>query len=247
VIAGGVISAVHVTVLDAVALLPHPSIAVNVLICVRSQPLLPIVPSEELTVGIPHASVAIAVPSALLISEATGLHPNVVVLPPVVNVGGIISAVQVTVDEAVAELPQPSEAINVLVCDREQLLVDIVPSVNVTAGVPHAADAVAVPRAALISEVVGLQPRVGVPPVIEIVGGFGALVQLTVLEVVALLPQPSTAVKVLTCATVQPEVVGVASDEVILVTAPQPSVAVADPSAPVISEACGLHPRITLV
>ena len=64
---------------------------------------------------------------------------------------------------------------------------------------------------------------------------------------VAELPQASVAVKVLTCVTVQPEVVGVASDEVILVTAPQPSVAVAEPNAVLIADEVGLHPKTTLV
>ena len=36
---GGVISEIHVTVLDAVELLPQASLAVNVLVCVRLQPL----------------------------------------------------------------------------------------------------------------------------------------------------------------------------------------------------------------
>ena len=36
-------------------------------------------------------------------------------------------------------------------------------------------------------------------PVIIIVGGLGALVHVTVLEVVAVLPQASTAVNVLVC------------------------------------------------
>jgi hypothetical protein len=77
--------------------------------------LVDIDPSEEETVGVPHASVAVAVPSALLISEAAGLHANVVVVPPVVNVGGVTSAVHVTVLDAVAVLPQASLAVNVLV------------------------------------------------------------------------------------------------------------------------------------
>ena len=79
------------------------------------------------------------------------------------------------------------------------------------------------------------------------VGGVRSLVQLTVLVIVAELPHASTAVNVLTCVTIQPEVVGVASDEVILVTAPQPSVAVAEPSAAVIADEVGLHPKTTLV
>ena len=37
---GGVISAVHVTVLDIVAVLPHASVAVNVLVLVLKHPLL---------------------------------------------------------------------------------------------------------------------------------------------------------------------------------------------------------------
>ena len=72
-------------------------------------------PSEEVTVGVPHASVAVAVPSAALISEATGLHARVNVVPPVVITGGVTSLVHVIVLEAVAELPQPSLAVNVLV------------------------------------------------------------------------------------------------------------------------------------
>src|SRR4030095_9836017 len=77
------------------------------------------------------------------------------------------------------------------------------------------------------------------------VGGVRSLVHVTVLDVVAVLPQASVAVKVLTWVTVQPEVVGVASEELIFVTVPQPSVAVAVPNAAVISEAKGLQPKTT--
>jgi hypothetical protein len=57
----------------------------------------------------------VAVPRALLISEAAGLHANVVVVPPVVNVGGVTSAVHVMLLDAVAVLPQASLAVHVLV------------------------------------------------------------------------------------------------------------------------------------
>jgi hypothetical protein len=77
--------------------------------------LLLTLPSLELTVGSPHASVAVAVPNAAPISFAEGLHPSVVPLPPVVNTGGVISAVHVTVRDAVDVLPQKSLAVNVLV------------------------------------------------------------------------------------------------------------------------------------
>jgi len=96
--------------------------------------------------------------------------------------------VHVTVEEAVAELPQPSEAVKVLVCEAEQPLDCTGPSVTVTAGDPQAAVAVADPSAAAISEAEGLQPSVGVAPVIIIAGGLGTLVHVTVVEAVAVLP-----------------------------------------------------------
>ena len=93
---GGVISSVHVTVLDAVAVLPQASLAVNVLVCERSQPLGTTEPSAEETVGVLTASIAVAVPSALLISDALGLHPNVKAVPPAVMVGAVKSRFNTT-------------------------------------------------------------------------------------------------------------------------------------------------------
>ena len=116
------------------------------------------------------------------------------------------------------------------------------PSVNVTIGVLHAAVAVAVPRAASISEAVGLQPRVTEGFVIIMVGGFGTLVQVTVLVTVAELPQASTAVNVLVCDEEQ-LVVATAPSLDDIVGVPQPSVAVAEPRAAVMSDACGLQPN----
>ena len=60
--------------------------------------------------------------------------------------------------EVVAVLPQASLAVNVLVCDAEQEVVVIVPSVDVIVVVVQPSVAVAVPRAAEISEADGLQP-----------------------------------------------------------------------------------------
>jgi hypothetical protein len=62
-----------------------------------------------------QASVAVAVPSALLISAPEGLHPSDVVVPPVVIDGAVTSTIQVTVRAAVAVLPQASRAVQVLV------------------------------------------------------------------------------------------------------------------------------------
>ena len=66
--------------------------------------------------------------------------------------GGVLSEVHVTVLVTVAELPQASTAVNVLVCDEEQLVVDTVPSLDVIVGALQPSEAVAEPSAAVISE-----------------------------------------------------------------------------------------------
>ena len=72
--------------------------------------------------------------------------------------GGTKSEVHVTVLVSVAVLPQASVAINVLVCDLEQPVDVIGPSLELTVGVPQASVAVAEPSAALIAAAEGLQP-----------------------------------------------------------------------------------------
>ena len=67
-------SLVHLTVLDVVDVLLQASLAINVLVLERSQPVLCTVPSLEVIVTAPHASVAVAVPSEA--SGLTGLHPS---------------------------------------------------------------------------------------------------------------------------------------------------------------------------
>ena len=171
VITGGVLSLVQVTVRETVEVLPQPSIAVQILVCERLQLLLVTVPSFEVTVGVPHASVAVAVPSAALISVAAGLHPRVVAVPPVVMVGGVTSDIHVTVREAVDVLPQSSLAVHVLVCERLQPLLLTAPSFEVSVGMPHASVAVAVPSAPVISDAPGLHPNVVVVPPVVITGG----------------------------------------------------------------------------
>jgi hypothetical protein len=159
--------------------------------------------------------------------------------------GPLRSRIHVTVAEAVAELPQPSEAVKVLVCDAEQEVVTTGPSLTVTAGVPQAAVAVAEPRAAEISEADGLQPSVATAPVIIIVGGLGALVQVTVVDAVAVLPQASVATNVLVLEALH-DVVDIAPSLDVIDAVPQPSEAVAVPSAALISEADGLQPRVAV-
>ena len=71
-----VLSEVHVTVLEVVDVLLHPSLAVKVLVWDRPQPVLCKAPSINEIVGVPHASVAVAVPNAAVIAVDVGLHPN---------------------------------------------------------------------------------------------------------------------------------------------------------------------------
>ena len=98
----------------------------------------------------PHASVAVAVPSAASICEDDGLQLCNAGAVAKERVGGVTSMVQFTVLERVEVLPQPSVAVHVLVSDAEHPLVITDPSLNVTVGVPHASLAVAVPSAASI-------------------------------------------------------------------------------------------------
>ena len=215
----------------------------NVLVCDAAQEVVDTAPSVNDIVGELQPSVAVAVPSAASISAAVGLQPRVVTVLVAVTEGALRSLVHVTVEEAVAELPQPSEAVNVLVCEAEHEEVTTGPSETLTAGVPHAAVAVAVPSAADISAAVGLQPSVAVAPVIIMVGGLGALVHVTVVDAEALLPQPSIAVNVLVCDAEQ-EVVDTAPSVNDIVGELQPSVAVAVPRAALISEEEGLQPSV---
>ena len=60
-----------------VAVLPQASLAVNILLCEALHEVVVIVPSVDVIVVVLQPSVALAVPSAALISEAEGLQPSV--------------------------------------------------------------------------------------------------------------------------------------------------------------------------
>ena len=114
VITGGVGSFMNVTLRAEVAVLPQASLAVNVLVAVREQPLLIILPSLEVIVGTLQASVAVA-PGMLPNTSAPVIQPKLIASVELVNTGGVLSEVHVTVRDIVAVLPQPSRAVNVLV------------------------------------------------------------------------------------------------------------------------------------
>ena len=194
---GGVTSLVQLTVRIAVAELPQPSEAIKVLTCEKAQPLEVTAPSVNVTIGVLHAAVAVADPSAAVISAAEGLHPRVTEAGIIIRVGALGVLSQLTVLDVVAELPQPSMAVNILVRDDEQLDVDTAASVNVIVAVLQPSVAVAVPKAASICAAVGLQPSDVAVPVAVITGGVRSLVQVIVLDIVAELPQASVAVNIL--------------------------------------------------
>ena len=92
VITGLVVSSVQVTVRDTgAAVLPHASVALQVRVCDRPHPLVLTVPSVKLGVTGPQLSVAVAVPSAALMSDALGLQPSVRVVPVAVITGAVVS------------------------------------------------------------------------------------------------------------------------------------------------------------
>ena len=245
---GDCVSLLHVTVLDAEDVFPQPSVATNVLVCDLLQ--VPVtLPSLEFIVTVAvQLSVAAALLNAPLIAEAAGLHPRVTVLLIVpVKPGACVSLVQVTVLRAVAVLPQPSVAVNVLVCDLVQVplaapSLDVMETVAVQLSVAVASD-----KALAISEASGLQPSVTVLLIVPVkLGAWVSLVQITVLDAVAVLPQPSVAVNVLVCDLEQVPVAAPSLDVIVTVTV-QLSVAVAPFNAAVIAEAAGLHARVTVL
>ena len=73
-ISGPVKSAVHDIVRATVDVLPHPSLAVKVLVCDLEQLLLETSLLLKVTVGVAHASVAVAVPNAASIAASEGLQ-----------------------------------------------------------------------------------------------------------------------------------------------------------------------------
>jgi len=97
--------------------LPQASVAIKILVCERKHPLLLIVPVETVTVGVPHASLAFALPNAASMAAEVGLHPSVGDEPVATMAGVVVLVDQLTVLDTEAVLPQISVAVHVLVCD----------------------------------------------------------------------------------------------------------------------------------
>lgn len=65
--------------------------AVHVLVCEREQSVLCTAPSDEVSVGVPQLSVAVAVPNAASMSAVEGLQPRVSELPFAMITGAVLS------------------------------------------------------------------------------------------------------------------------------------------------------------
>src|SRR6185436_13683298 len=92
-------------------------------------------PCEQVTVGVPQASVA---EGAVWFAQVgtVGLHPKSLPGVQLVNAGGVVSSVHVL--EQVEVLPQASVAVQVIERERPQVLgLVIEPCEQVTLGVPQ--------------------------------------------------------------------------------------------------------------
>jgi hypothetical protein len=190
-----------VTVLDIVAELLQPSVAVHVLVCDLEQPVDPTAPSDAMGVSAPlQLSEAVAPPSAASIVASDGLHPRTVdELDVGVMTGGVWSNVHVNVLDAVPVLPHASVAVHVLVCDLAQPVDSIGPSDTVgVSEPPQSSEAVAPPRVLFIPPLLGLHPiSVGEDDVGVTTGAVTSNVHVADLDIVPIFPHPSVAVQVL--------------------------------------------------
>ena len=213
-------------------------------------------PSVYVVVTVPQLSVPVAIPDtkAISISSGVGLQPKWLLLGRghwTINTGSMVSTVQLIVLETLAELPQSSVEKKVLDCVCTHPLTETGPSEDVTLTELQLSVAVAEPSASSISAALGLHPRsplLAIEPVAVMTGAMVSTVQLMVLDILAVLPQLSVAVKVLVCVCSHPlNDTDTGPSEAIVVTGPQLFVAVADPRASSISAAEGLHPRSPLL
>jgi hypothetical protein len=158
VITGLVVSLVKLTVWEAVPVLPHASVTVHVLVTEWvhpdpvSAPRVPVAlrPVEQL-------SVTEAVPNALLMSVADGLHRAIVEGAVRVITGLVVSRVKLTVCEAVPMLPHASVTVHVFVTEWVHPAPVSAPRVPVAASPDEQLSVTdAVPKAPLMSEAEGL-------------------------------------------------------------------------------------------
>ena len=110
-------------------------------------------PSDEVIVGVPQLSVAVAAPGA---GTPVGLQPRLEPGGQNVNTGGVTSTVQVSTWVQEAVLPQPSVAMYTRVSVRLQPVTTMSTGGMVIVGVPQTSVATAIPGSGME---VGLHPR----------------------------------------------------------------------------------------
>src|SRR5687768_3987546 len=154
VIVGGVVSTVLVIVCVQSAVFPHASVARYVLVVVSVHPVILTASLINVTVGVPHASVAVTEDGSG--AGTVGLHPGRFTVAGQVIVGGVVSIVLVIVCVQSAVFPHASVARYVLVVVSTHPVILTASLINVTVGVPHASVAVTDPG--LGAGTAGLQP-----------------------------------------------------------------------------------------
>src|SRR5688572_28135310 len=154
VMVGGVVSTV--LVIDCVhsAVLPHASVALYLLVVVSVHPDTFTTSLIKVTVGVPHASVAVTEDG--LGAGTVGLHPGKLTVAGHVIVGGVVSIVLVIDCVHSAVLPHASVALYLLVVVSIHPDTFTISLIKVTVGVPHAS--VAVTEDGLGAGTVGLHP-----------------------------------------------------------------------------------------
>src|SRR4249919_3496277 len=216
---GAVLSSTVITC-EAVAVLPHASAAINVLVRVYSLAHVPgALASVEVMLTAPHASLAVGVPN-----DGVSGHSMVAATGTEVNIGAVLSSTVITC-EAVAVLPQASVAINVLV--RVYSLTHVpgaLASVEVMLTAPHASLAVGVPNDGVSGHSMVAATGTEV--------NTGAVLSSTVItcEAVAVLPHASVKKNVLVRVYSLAQVPGALASLVVMLTVPHASLAVAVPN-----------------
>src|SRR4029079_587700 len=216
----GAVLSVTVIVCDAVAVLPHASVAINVLVRVYSLAQVPgALASVEVIDTVPHASLAVGVPN-----DGVSGHSMVAATGMEVNTGAVLS-VTVIVCDAVAVLPHASVAINVLV--RVYSLAQVpgaLASVEVIDTVPHASLAVGVPNDGVSGH--SMVAATGT----EVNTGAVLSVTVIVCDAVAVLPHASVAINVLVRVYSLAQVPGALASVEVIDTVPHASLAVGVPN-----------------
>ena len=150
------------------------------------------VPSVKVTVGVLHAAVAVAEPRAALISEADGLQPSVATAPVIIIVGGLGPLVHVTVLEAVEVLPQASTCSKCsCLRSRARQLLYTAPSARCYSCSAAGISCSSSTKCSSNIRSRWITTKRCDSTCIVITGGVRSAIHVTVLEVVAVLPQAS--------------------------------------------------------